>query len=230
MLSCAVHASVLLLNTTNTTPTITLSGQPFQIHLTGKNTNVQNTPTYSSATTSTRTTDELIISTSASHDASISNKATALTQKQPPTTAVVIKSLQPHAQIQAQSQAKQQTDETETVSIETAITSNRSNVIVSQESPATPVNNQLQSLFATYFQYPALAQRRSWEGLVQLGVRIEADGLLSHIHILKSSGYSLLDHAALSSLKQIASLPEVKALLHGNQFDMVPVHYKLIDS
>lgn len=83
----------------------------------------------------------------------------------------------------------------------------------------------------SYFSYPVLAQRRNWQGEVQLGLRVGADGQLSNIHIIKSSGYSILDRAAIKSLKQIAAIPGASDWLHGRHFDTVmPVEYRLIDS
>ena len=93
------------------------------------------------------------------------------------------------------------------------------------------LDRQLSSNFARHFHYPYLAQRRNWQGEVRLGLRIEASGHLSHIHIVKSSGYALLDQAAVDSLKKVAALPEADHWLRGNSFDTVlPVKYRLIDS
>jgi len=92
-------------------------------------------------------------------------------------------------------------------------------------------DEQLHSNFARHFSYPYLAQRRNWQGEVRLGLRIEASGLLSHIHIIKSSGYAILDQAALDSLKKVAAIPGADHWLQGNSFDTVlPVEYRLIDS
>jgi protein TonB len=93
------------------------------------------------------------------------------------------------------------------------------------------VQGQLQMIFASYFAYPPLAQRRNWQGEVRLGLRIEADGQLSNIRVVQSSGYSILDNAAIKSLRQIAAFPDADNWLHGRNFDTVlPIEYRLIDS
>lgn len=90
---------------------------------------------------------------------------------------------------------------------------------------------QLQTQMNTYFSYPPLARRRNWQGEVHLGVRVEANGRLSNIHVVHSSGYSILDKAAINSLRRIATLPDAGHWLGGRHFDTVlPVEYRLIDS
>ncbi len=96
---------------------------------------------------------------------------------------------------------------------------------------ASSLQAQLELQLVSYFHYPRLAQRHNWQGLVELAVRVEADGLLSHIRVIKSSGHSILDNAAMNSLKQIATIPNATAWLQGNYYDTtLPVHYKLTDS
>jgi protein TonB len=75
-----------------------------------------------------------------------------------------------------------------------------------------------------------MARRNGWEGQVQVGLRVEADGRLSHVRIAHSSGYRALDSAALTTLDRINALPEAAGWLDGRHFDMVlPIEYRLID-
>lgn len=93
------------------------------------------------------------------------------------------------------------------------------------------IDEQLHSNFARHFHYPPLAQRRNWQGEVRLGLRIEASGHLSHIRIIKSSGYTILDEAALASLRQVTTIPQAGHWLRGKSFDTIlPVKYRLLDS
>ena len=86
-------------------------------------------------------------------------------------------------------------------------------------------------MMSSYFSYPLLARQRNWQGEVRLGLRVEANGHLSHIHIVKSSGYTLLDHAAQKSLERIVTIPDAAGWLQGRHFDtVIPVEYRLIDS
>lgn len=93
------------------------------------------------------------------------------------------------------------------------------------------LNSRLQHALIAHFDYPLLARRRGWEGVVQVGLRVEADGQLSSLRLIGSSGYSLLDRAALHSLARVGQLPDVTEWLRGRHFDMVlPIRYQLIDS
>lgn len=89
----------------------------------------------------------------------------------------------------------------------------------------------LSGAMARHFHYPPLARHRGWQGSVRLGVYVEPDGQLRDIRILDSSGYRVLDRAALHSLHQVARLPAVAGWRIASGFAMVvPVEYRLIDS
>lgn len=93
------------------------------------------------------------------------------------------------------------------------------------------LNGSLQSALIAHFEYPPIARRRGWEGVVQVSLRVEADGQLSRLRLVATSGHALLDRAALQSLNRVGRLPEVAGWLHGRQMDMIlPVRYQLIDS
>ena len=95
---------------------------------------------------------------------------------------------------------------------------------------ASQLESQLRYALAPYFSYPQMARRNGWQGRVRVGVRVEADGRLSHVHIAQSSGYRLLDSAALATLNHISTVPEAVGWLEGRHFDMVlPIDYRLID-
>ena len=97
-------------------------------------------------------------------------------------------------------------------------------------SLASQLAGQLRDALTPYFAYPMLARRNGWQGRVQIGLRVEADGRLSHVRIAHSSGYRLLDNAALATLNRINTLPDAASWLDGRHFDMVlPIEYHLID-
>lgn len=82
-----------------------------------------------------------------------------------------------------------------------------------------------------YFYYPGLARKKGWQGKVKLELRVEGGGQLSHIRLMKSSGYASLDDAALKSLRKVAFLPEARHWLQGMHYDIViPVEYRLVGS
>jgi protein TonB len=100
-----------------------------------------------------------------------------------------------------------------------------------QASPGSALQLVLETRLARYFSYPRLAQRRNWQGEVRLGLRVESNGHLSHIRVIKSSGYAILDEAALASLRQVETVPHAGHWLQGKTFDTVlPIKYRLLDS
>lgn len=50
--------------------------------------------------------------------------------------------------------------------------------------------------------YPQLARRRGQEGLVQLLANVDEKGTLVHLTVAKSSGFTLLDEAALAAVRK----------------------------
>jgi len=85
------------------------------------------------------------------------------------------------------------------------------------------------NLITRQLTYPAIARRKGWQGVVKLELHIESDGQISGLHIDASSGYNVLDEAAVQSL-QLANVPDAAQWLQGEPFDIVvPVEYKLID-
>ncbi len=70
---------------------------------------------------------------------------------------------------------------------------------------------------ARHFNYPLLARRRGWEGEVLLAFRLEADGRITGAHVARSSGYGVLDRAALTALGKVKRIffRSTGGLCHG---------------
>jgi len=84
-------------------------------------------------------------------------------------------------------------------------------------------------LITRQLSYPAIARRKGWQGVVRLELHIEPDGRISDLQIDQTSGYAVLDKAALQSL-QLANIPEAAQWLNGETVDIVvPVEYRLVD-
>lgn len=99
------------------------------------------------------------------------------------------------------------------------------------EALRAQLSSRLQHALIAHFEYPLTARRRGWEGVVRVGLRVEADGQLSALRVIGSSGHALLDRAALASLHRVGRLPDVAGWMQGRRLDMVlPVRYQLIDS
>lgn len=76
-------------------------------------------------------------------------------------------------------------------------------------------------------QYPKLARQRGQEGEVTLRVEVSAQGQAMHVSVLKSSGHSLLDKAALEAVRKWSFRP---ASLNGGPIPgeaVVSVEFRL---
>jgi len=80
-----------------------------------------------------------------------------------------------------------------------------------------------------YFTYPKLAQKRNWQGKVLLSLRLSSSGKIKEIQLNNSSGYSVLDQAAIVALRKVDQLPNIsKWLDHDIELEL-PVIYKLTE-
>ena len=92
------------------------------------------------------------------------------------------------------------------------------------------LRNSILELVASNLKYPPLARRKGWQGIVILKLHIEADGRISRLHVNETSGYPVLDRAAVESL-QLASVTKAGQWLDGEAVDIiVPVEYRLVDT
>ena len=71
--------------------------------------------------------------------------------------------------------------------------------------------------------YPAFAQEEGWQGTVKISFLVNCDGSVDSIHVLKSSGYRLLDNNAVKAVRQAAPFPYAPARLEI----IFPVVYRL---
>lgn len=102
--------------------------------------------------------------------------------------------------------------------------------IVNRDAKNAMIHEKLNALVKKNFRYPGFAVKRGWEGTVKLGLRIEANGRLSHVRVIKTSGHSILDQAALTTLSKTSYIYGLEVWLAGNYFDTtLPVQYQLID-
>ncbi|QDU73469.1 transport protein TonB [Bremerella volcania] len=59
--------------------------------------------------------------------------------------------------------------------------------------------------------YPVEAVRNGWEGEVLLRIAVAPDGHVSHVSVEKSSGYEILDQAALRAVRLWKGIPATQA-------------------
>jgi len=90
--------------------------------------------------------------------------------------------------------------------------------------------DSLRTALMPHFSYPLLARRRGWEGIVRVGVRVEANGSLTRLRLVEPCPYSILNTAAIHSLSQLARLPNAGNWLQGSHVDLIlPIEYRLLE-
>jgi len=108
-------------------------------------------------------------------------------------------------------------------------------VIKKAEDAQAEINTEaiivvLREELSKYFYYPKSAQRKNWEGLVVLSFIIMPDGVIHKININKSSGYEVLDNAAVEALGEVKRPEELALALNGNSHEqLLPITYRLTD-
>ncbi len=103
-----------------------------------------------------------------------------------------------------------------------------------QKVPSTLSQTRIISLlkdkFKQHFYYPKIAQRQNWQGKVLLVFDINTHGLIKNITVQQSSGYSILDNAAMRALTKVSTIPQswIKSEYYSNL--KLTVKYRLEES
>ncbi len=113
--------------------------------------------------------------------------------------------------------------EQETAAEESSATRKSTSTPISEQSSIyrAYVKSRVKNQLKQYFYYPKIASRHGWQGHVLLGFNVSATGKIYNITIAKSSGYDVLDNAALDSLNQ------VKYIHHKTQHQAMDIDVKL---
>ena len=75
--------------------------------------------------------------------------------------------------------------------------------------------------------YPRVARRRGYEGQTVLRVEVLQSGKVGQIEVATSSGFDVLDEAALRSVRDWIFVPGTKNGIRIDQWVMVPVRFSL---
>lgn len=127
---------------------------------------------------------------------------------------------QPVAQAQPETAVENRSDKSQSMQA--------SSTTISREQQKQHLRASVMAFITGQLNYPAIARRKGWQGVVKLQLLIESDGHISDLHIQQTSGYALLDKAALSSL-QLAHVPDAAQWLDGKAVSIVvPVEYRLV--
>jgi len=78
--------------------------------------------------------------------------------------------------------------------------------IVNTAQSQAKILSLLKTRLSQNFYYPKLAQRRNWQGNVLLEFDVNSNGNIKNIEVKQSSGYTILDNAAINSLSKVSGL------------------------
>jgi periplasmic protein TonB len=98
---------------------------------------------------------------------------------------------------------------------------------ISMDQRALTFQRALLSHIARYRRYPDGARRDQARGTVQLLFSMLRDGTVTEVRIASSSGYSLLDVAAIETIRKAQPLPRIPAELPERLNILVPVAFEL---
>ena len=75
--------------------------------------------------------------------------------------------------------------------------------------------------------YPPMARRRGYEGTVLLVVLVEKQGTVKDLRVLRTSGYPVLDQAALDAVRKWRFEPGRKGEEPVEMWVNIPVRFQL---
>lgn len=96
-----------------------------------------------------------------------------------------------------------------------------------EEPPVTQASFKADYLHNPKPEYPAAAKQRGWEGTVRLRVKVSASGAAEQVDIQQSSGYDLLDDAALEAVRQWRFVPAKRGDTPIASSVVVPLVFRL---
>ena len=76
-------------------------------------------------------------------------------------------------------------------------------------------------------EYPLIARKRGYQGTVVLEVLVNREGKVTELTLSASSGYSVLDQAALASVKTWLFDPGTRGEENVDMWVKVPVRFQL---
>lgn len=79
-------------------------------------------------------------------------------------------------------------------------------------------------------EYPYLARKKHWEGIVWLLVDVSAEGKVDDLRVERSCGHSILDRAASRTVRRWEFSPAMRAGLPTASQVRIPVRFRLEDS
>jgi TonB family protein len=98
-----------------------------------------------------------------------------------------------------------------------------SNIFYRVSSPNTPLKLE-PVLYAPHFEYPSAARKEHLEGSGLFEIHINPDGSVAAVRILETTGYDILDAAAIAGFRQWRFRPHTIPIVR------MPVQYRIARS
>jgi len=96
-----------------------------------------------------------------------------------------------------------------------------------ESSPFAYYSRMVENIIASHIVYPAQAQEAREEGIVKIDLHLLSNGRLKEARVRESSGYSSLDEAALSAVRDVAPYPSFPSQITQKELRLsVPVVFK----
>lgn len=88
--------------------------------------------------------------------------------------------------------------------------------------------NSIQLKIAQAKTYPSIARERKQQGKAFLSFKLDRDGKILELSVENSSGYKILDQAAIKAIKEAAPFPAIPASLNKNYASLkIPISFVL---
>ena len=76
--------------------------------------------------------------------------------------------------------------------------------------------------------YPRIAREKGWEGIVRLNVLVDKEGAVGLVNIQKSTGFEILDEAALKTVEKWKFSPAQSGSMKFSSRVTIPIQFTLI--
>ncbi|WP_333874054.1 energy transducer TonB [Methylobacter sp.] len=104
---------------------------------------------------------------------------------------------------------------------------NASSKTVADTAPFTEANFNANYGSNPKPKYPGIATSRGWEGTVQLRVKVSAEGDSEEVTVQRSSGYEVLDEAAIEAVEKWKFIPAKRGETPVSSSVIVPINFVL---
>jgi protein TonB len=148
-------------------------------------------------------------------------------EKRPPVVNEEDKSKEPEKSAEKQEEVQQETQVTPEAVLGDEIKRTKSMLETQEKSrDFSPIIQELREKLIKKKIYPTSARRRGQQGVVHVLVELDQEGNLIGLRITRSSGYKVLDNAAVSLVKKVVPFKHGAGRAIAIE---IPINYNLLD-